>query len=335
MSSDRSALAKGLSQVEAGGLLDALDAIGLAWWTKDSAGRYLRLSLAGQVLLGIDEAQALGLTDAELMPAASAAALASEHAVSASAPQAVEHAVELNGVARHLACAVVRLVPAAPGDAVWLGAWLDRSELREREAEWRSVLAQLETQQDEQRLLRSELDSRAQAAAPVRLVRREQFEDKLGREIDLSLREHREFAVVYIGIDRSADGGAERGAREAVLAAFDGILRSNTRAMDAPSRLDGERFALLLSGVGLATAHARMEGLRRQCATQLIAHDGAVLRFTVSMGVASYPHTSQTQAGLQRAAQSALEQAQQRGGNHVALASIAFGGPTLSGADLS
>ena len=33
--------------------------------------------------------------------------------------------------------------------------------------------------------------------------------------------------------------------------------------MDASCRYDDNRFAVLLSGVGLATAHARMEGLRR------------------------------------------------------------------------
>jgi GGDEF domain-containing protein len=43
------------------------------------------------------------------------------------------------------------------------------------------------------------------------------------------------------------------------------------------------------------------------------------------MGVASFPHTSQTRAGLLQAAETALAQARQRGGNHVALASIAFG----------
>jgi hypothetical protein len=42
--------------------------------------------------------------------------------------------------------------------------------------------------------------------------------------------------------------------------------------------------------------------------------------------VASFPHTSQTQTGLLHAAEAALSQARTRGGNHVALASIAFGG---------
>ncbi len=116
--------------------------------------------------------------------------------------------------------------------------------------------------------------------------------------------------------------GAE--ARTRVLEALGRLLRSNTRAMDASCRLDEDRFSILLSGVGLATAHSRMEGLRRQCATQIVVLEGKDFGFSVSMGVASFPHTAHTQEELMRAADQALAEAQKRGGNHVTLASIRF-----------
>jgi diguanylate cyclase (GGDEF)-like protein len=94
--------------------------------------------------------------------------------------------------------------------------------------------------------------------------------------------------------------------------------------MDASCRLEEDLFAVLLSGVGLATAHARMEGLRRQCATQIVMLNGRDLGFTVSMGVASFPHTAHTQEELLQAADAALAEARRRGGNHVTLASIRF-----------
>jgi diguanylate cyclase (GGDEF)-like protein len=103
------------------------------------------------------------------------------------------------------------------------------------------------------------------------------------------------------------------------------LLRGNTRAMDASCRIDDTHFAVLLSGVGLATAHSRMEGLRRQVATQIVVLDGDELNFTVSMGVASFPHTAQSKDEIVRACQAAMAQAQQRGGNTVVLASIRFG----------
>jgi diguanylate cyclase (GGDEF)-like protein len=87
-----------------------------------------------------------------------------------------------------------------------------------------------------------------------------------------------------------------------LLEAMGRLLRSGTRAMDASCRYDERRFAVLLSGVGLATAHARMEGLRRKCAAQIVVQEGQELGFTVSMGVASFPHTAQSQEALQAAA---------------------------------
>jgi diguanylate cyclase (GGDEF)-like protein len=148
----------------------------------------------------------------------------------------------------------------------------------------------------------------------------------LRREVDLSTREHREFAIVFVEIDPLGPRVLALGAAGAqrVLEAIGRLLRGGTRAMDASCRYDEQRFAVLLSGVGLATAHARMEGLRRKCATQIIVHEGQELGFTVAMGVASFPHTAHTQDELVVACDAALAEARRRGGNHVTLAAIRF-----------
>ena len=111
------------------------------------------------------------------------------------------------------------------------------------------------------------------------------------RELDLSTREHREYALVYMALDPFNDKVGALGARaqERICEAMGRLLRGNTRAMDASCRMDDRHFAVLLSGVGLATAHSRMEGLRRQCATQIVMLDGEELGFTVAMGVAGEP----------------------------------------------
>jgi GGDEF domain-containing protein len=76
--------------------------------------------------------------------------------------------------------------------------------------------------------------------------------------------------------------------------------------------------------VGLATAHTRVETLRRQCATQIVVFDGHDFGFTISMGVASFPHTAHTQDQLFEASEMALQSALRKGGNRVSLASIRF-----------
>jgi diguanylate cyclase (GGDEF)-like protein len=158
---------------------------------------------------------------------------------------------------------------------------------------------------------------------------RRHFDEQLRREVDLSAREHREFALVAIQVDDHDDLVARYGqqAADRCLQALGQLLRGNTRAMDAPCRIGIDRFAVLLSGVGLATAHARMEGVRRQCEAQIVMQDGEDVRFTVSMGVASFPHTSDELTGLLRLAERALATAQQRGGNGVVLAAIPFFAP--------
>lgn len=324
-----------LTAADAERLIAALDALGLGWWIKDSAGRYLRVGQAAASMLDAEPAALIGRLDGELMPAVSAQALAEieARAMHDDAVQPTEATLELGGVRRDLACAAVRLTAEPSALGATLGLWLDRSALRAREAELRVVLGQLEAHQQAQRAMRAEADSAA-ARGAQRVVGQAAFQEQLAREIDLSQREHREFAVVLIAVDAGGPGlQGDLDTRRRIVEVFDGMLRGNTRAMDVPSRHDEEEFALLLSGVGLATAHSRMEGLRRQCATQVVARRAEALHFTVSMGIASYPHTSPTRAGLLSAAQTALEQARGRGGNQVALASIAFpggDGPRLS-----
>ena len=311
------------SPASAAALSAALDALGLSVYTKDGAGRYTYANRAAQALFGARDP--VGRGDAELLaPGAAAALRTADQSALAQGDGAVlaEHSLELGGSRRELVGVRVPL----DGGAL-LGVWLERSDHARISSELQQALNQLEEQQRANEQLRGEVEGRAPNDSAARLVRREQFEDHLRREIDLSLREHREFAVVYVQVDPAPEGSPAHDAegRERVLEALGRLLRGNTRAMDAPTRLEDERFAVLLSGVGLATAHSRMEGLRRQCATQLVPRDGEALRFCVSRGVACFPHTSQTRAGLLQAAVSALHQARQRGGNHVALASIAFG----------
>ena len=309
-------------------LTEALEKLGLPVYTKDAAGRYTHLNAAAVAALGVP-AEACGLTDAELLTAPTAGALraADQAALARPGVSVSEHSLEFGGERREFLGARVPL-----GGGALLGVWVERSERTRLSGQLQQALHQLEEQQRANELLRSDAENRNAPGEPVRSIgRREQFDDQLRREIDLSLREHREFAVVYIHVDAPPAGSPphDEAGRERVFEAMGRLLRSNTRAMDAPCRLEGERFALLLSGMGLATAHARMEGMRRQCATQLVPKGGAALRFTVSMGLASFPHTAQTQAGLLKAAETALAQAMQRGGNHVALASIAFGGAAV------
>jgi diguanylate cyclase (GGDEF)-like protein/PAS domain S-box-containing protein len=313
-----------------GALLEGLERTGAGVIVKDVADdRYLYASASLESKLGTGNQALIGRTDAQLFSAENCAALrGAEHAaITRRGAQAIDFRQERDGQRHEYEVTIFPLVPSEGSEARhWLSVWVDVSEARRQQAQLAVALKQLEQHQQASEVLRMEAQDQSLRDRVTGLYQREHFDDQLRREVDLSSREHREFALVSIALDAPSEAlrAAAPAGRTRVVEALGRLLRSNTRAMDASCRLDDDNFAVLLSGVGLATAHSRMEGLRRQCATQIVVLEGRDLGFSVSMGVASFPHTAHTQEELKRAAEVALRDAQRRGGNHVTLAAIRF-----------
>ncbi len=291
------------------------------------SGRYVFVNATMASFLGLSESDILGRSDSELFDGSLATALraAEQAALAQGAPLSTDHRFEWRGV--RVDYAVQRLVVGRTAGQRWLCAlWLDQGQDHARESQLKAALEQIEQQQQANDRLRLEMADHALRDPASGLHRRPHFEDQLRREVDMSQREHREFSIVFIELDPASAKVLALGVAgdQRVLEAMGRLLRGGTRAMDAACRYDERRFAVLLSGVGLATAHSRMEGLRRKCATQIVVHEGQELGFTVSMGVASFPHTAGAQDTLVGACEAALGEAQRRGGNHVTLAAIRF-----------
>ncbi len=310
-------------------LLLNLDA-GLSVKRADS-GSYVHASAHLATLLGRSPEELIGLSDVDLFGNEAATLLreADSTALMMGRPQCSEHRLSLDAAQprRDFKVVCVPLISTGSAAPEYLAhLWMDVTESLRREAKLSMALMQLEQQQIANEAMSRESQEVRQRQSGGGLYQRAQFDDQLRREVDLSTREHREFSLVSISIDPPNEIEAHLGpsARPRVTEALGRLIRSNTRAMDASCRLSEDRFAILLSGVGLATAHARVESLRRQCATQIVVLDGHDFGFTVSMGVASFPHTAHTQDELLDASGMALASAQRRGGNCVSLASIRF-----------
>ena len=289
-------------------------------------GCYLLANDSFAALLGTDAASLAGRPDADWLDATTAALVraADQTALAQGAALASDHRFDLRGERREFK--VLRVVAPAGDRRLICSIWHDLAPQRQRDAQLRLALDQLEQQQKANDALRLELAEQGLRDQASGLNSRAHFDDQMRRELDLSTREHREFALVYMALDpfnAKADALGAR-AQERICEAMGRLLRGNTRAMDASCRMDDRHFAVLLSGVGLATAHSRMEGLRRQCATQIVMLDGEELGFSVAMGVASFPHTAHGHDELIAACSAALAEAKRRGGNTVALASIRF-----------
>lgn len=310
-------------------LLELIARLDLPFAVKDAAsGQYRYANGRMAALLGTTPEALVGTADAQWLEASQWPALRTAENAALTMPRGAltEHKLDIGGNRREFGVARFALRDAGGTPQALCSLWLDHTAQRQTEAKLQLALAQLEQQQQAAEAMRRETQDQSLRDNVTGLYQKVHFEDQLRREVDLSSREHREFSLVAIELDPLSDEALAMGAvaRTRILEALGRLLRGNTRAMDASCRLDESRFAVLLSGVGLATAHSRMEGLRRQCATQIVVLEGRNLGFTVSMGVASFPHTAHTQDGLVGAADSALAEARKRGGNHVTLASIRF-----------
>jgi diguanylate cyclase (GGDEF)-like protein len=309
-------------------VLHALDQLNLAVLVKDlSSGRYDVANDAAARLLGLNGKSIVGALDAELFDATQAVALRAADIQAQNVPQGVraEHRLELSG-GRHEFLTFRQAVRLeSEGAAKMLSVWQDVTDTRRREAQLQTALSQLEQQQKANDELRRHAEDNQVRDAVSGLYHRAHFEEQLRREADLSSREQREFALVSVAIDNLDDIRRAHGLEgcERVVEALGRLLRANTRAMDSPCRLGGDRFVVLLSGVGLATAHSRMEQLRRQCAQHIVAFNGQQIPFTVAMGVASFPHTAGGVDELMRSADRAMATARETG-NRIVLASIQF-----------
>lgn len=317
--SERTALASALST----GLLSLVEPLNDFVSVKAVAtGRYVFASPGLGALL--DRAAVVGSSDLELLRSDDVVAMRRvEQTVMALRSTVIsEHRLEIAGRRREFT------VSRAPlGNDHVLAVWHERTEERHRESQLQRALQQIEQQQRALEQVRRELQLGSGRDDLSGLYLRAQFDDQLLREIDLSTREHREFSVVIIALDPSPLAGESLGeeASERMLEGMGRMLRANTRAMDAACRIGEHHFAVLLSGVGLATAHARMEQLRRQCSAQIVVLNGHDLGLSLSMGVSSFPHTASKQEELLAASEAAVREAQRRGGNQVVLASIPFG----------
>jgi hypothetical protein len=191
-------------------LLTLANSSGVAVSLKDGAsGQYLWTNDAFLAMMGLNAAHVVGANDADLLAPGTAAALRSSdmQALGAQGPTRGEHHFERGGTRMDVRTLRV-VLPGHDDKPQILSVWTDDSESRRREAELQRAVAQIEQQQIAFETLRTqqpELGSRDRATG---LLQREHFEDQLRREVDLSLREHREFALVLISIDPPEPGSA-------------------------------------------------------------------------------------------------------------------------------
>ncbi|HTX01201.1 MAG TPA: GGDEF domain-containing protein [Acidimicrobiales bacterium] len=126
-------------------------------------------------------------------------------------------------------------------------------------------------------------------------------------------------AVALTDLDDFADINETYGrdAGDAVLVAWDRVLRANIPRRSSVTRLGGDEFAVVLPGTSAENAVVLLEELRRHLAGMTL--DGVADPVSASVGVAANPPHGTTADELFRAAGEALMRAKRDGRDRVAL----------------
>jgi diguanylate cyclase (GGDEF)-like protein len=161
----------------------------------------------------------------------------------------------------------------APGDLIHLG----------------SVVLKYVAGDDAEASCHAELRRLATEDALTGLANRGVFADALAREVKRARRHGRPLALALVDVDRFKQVNDRFGhpAGDAVLRALAGAVRPLVRAEQLLARVGGEELALLLPDVTLDGARAFAEKIRHLVAERPVAHGGAAISVTVSIGVAA------------------------------------------------
>lgn len=159
----------------------------------------------------------------------------------------------------------------------------------------------------------SRLDARTGA------FNRQHFLSVAEQEIARAQRYQHKLALLMIDIDRFKEINDSLGqaAGDLTLQWLAEVCWENLRHIDAVARLEADQFAVLLPETGPAAALKVAERLRAAAERSVLPLGAEVLlRFTVSMGLASFRNDGDVQALMKRA-EFAMYQARCSGGNRV------------------
>lgn len=145
------------------------------------------------------------------------------------------------------------------------------------------------------------------------------FRRRLEEEMQRAKRYHRTLALMILDIDnlKSINDRFGHLAGDAILKAFGKILTKSVRAIDVASRYGGDEFCLIIPEADRDKALLFMERFRVKIASEHAAGEGisSDFKFSVSIGAAVYPEDAEEIDELINAADMALLQAKEEGGN--------------------
>jgi diguanylate cyclase (GGDEF)-like protein len=150
------------------------------------------------------------------------------------------------------------------------------------------------------------------------------FQEALSKEINRHARSGNDFTLAMLDIDdfKRVNDTFGHPVGDEILKGLVEVLMTNARESDVVARYGGEEFAIIFPETPSASAKDAGNRMRELIERRefRIASLGRVLRVTISVGVAVYPHDGTTSTDLISRADAALYFAKKHGKNLVAMA---------------
>ncbi len=155
------------------------------------------------------------------------------------------------------------------------------------------------------------------------LFNRRFMEESLELELRRAIRNQRPLGVIMLDLDRFKHFNDTYGheAGDTLLRELGILLQTNIRGEDIACRYGGEEFTLILPEGSAEVIGQRAEALREAIKRLDVLYRGQPLgRISASLGVAIFPKHGRTREALLHAADAALYQSKDAGGDHVTTA---------------
>lgn len=177
-------------------------------------------------------------------------------------------------------------------------------------------------QREEFRSLNQELTELVITDGLTGLYNHRYFQDRLGEEIQRSVRTNKSFALLFCDLDYFKSFNDLNGHHlgDKALKAIAQVIKNTKRAMDISARYGGEEFAIILPETDGPEAKKVAERLRREVELfEFETRQGGKYHLTVSIGIAVYPQDGVTKEELLERADLMMYYAKCLGRNQIHL----------------
>ncbi len=167
--------------------------------------------------------------------------------------------------------------------------------------------------------LREKLEEQAIRDPLTGAYNRRYLTDSIDRQLAQAAQRFNVLSVAILDLDRFSALNETYGLNcgDVVLQLLAKHIFADLRRGDILARYEGEQFVVLLPGLSLESAYARVEKWRGAFGAALIEYEGSLLSATFSAGIACFPIHGENGKDLLQAAERALSQAKSGGRNRV------------------